>query len=201
MIVNADFSSEIEEDTSGANESESGDPSAWKPIAKLGYETYTEVSFTDAAGVAFSNSADQPFSTGIPIVRTLTRYEFEQFEPPTTTSDQIANRNETINETVFNGRPIETLKLTVKDAAIGYYYGYRCWRVSYSMLYRPTTWILKVLDIGTSYKSGSDILDYNNQSGSKIVGFLNGSGAKTLTPTTIEFDQYLKTNYNSFLRV
>jgi hypothetical protein len=200
--VSATFSSDIQEDNSGANESQSGDPTVWKPIAELAFETFTEVAFTDANGDPFDNSVGIPFASGIPLVRTLVRYDFVQFEPATTSIDTIADRNEKVNTATFNGRAAKTLKLQVKGAALGYYYGYRVWRVSYSMVYKPDTWVFKVLDVGNSVKSGTDILPYldDAEPPNRIFGPLDGSGAKAAVASVLEFDKYEDISF-SFLRV
>jgi len=198
--VQATFSSDIEEDTSGADESQSGVPTAWTPIAELGFETFTEVSFTDANGDPFDNSANYVFPNGIPLTRTLIKYDFEQFEATSTDIDEIADRNETVNSATFQGRAAKTLRLQVRKASIGYYYGYRVWRVAYSMTYKPDTWQFKVADIGPWYLDGSDRKDFVSADGSRIIGNLNGSGASATTASILEFDKYEAISFD-FLRV
>jgi len=200
--VKATFSSDIQEDTSGANENESGDPTVWTPVAELGFETFTEVSYVDANGDPFDNSAGIPYASGIPLVRTLTRYDFEQFEPITTTVDAIADRNEKVNTATFKGRAAKTLRLQVKNAAIGYYYGYRVWRISYSLVYKPDTWVFKVLDVGNTYKFSGQFLPYLDDAtpANRIFGPLDGSGGKATTAAILSFDKYDDISF-SFLRL
>ena len=198
--VEATFSSDIEEDTSGANENESGDPTAWTPVAELGFETFTEISFTDASDNPFDNSANYVFPNGIPLTRTLIKYEFEQFEPITTTIDTIADRNETVNSGTFNGRSAKTLRLQVRKASIGYYYGFRVWRIAYALTYKPDTWQFKVADVGPWYLDGSDRKDFVSADGSRIIGNLNGSGAAATTASILSFDKYEAISF-SFLRI
>ena len=197
--VDATFSSDIQEDNSGANESQSGDPTTWVPIAELAFETFTEVSYTDAAGNPFDNSAGIPFASGIPLVRTLTRYDFAQFEPSTTSIDTIADRNETVNAGSFKGRAAKTLRLQVKGATLGFYYGYRVWRVNYSLTYKPDTWKFKVLDVGNTYLDTGVFKPYLDDEGNRMVGPLNGSGGKATTASILEFDKYDDISF-SFLR-
>lgn len=197
--VDATFSSDIQEDNSGANESQSGDPTTWVPIAELAFETFTEVSYTDANGDPFDNSAGIPFASGIPLVRTLTRYDFAQFEPATTKIDTIADRNETVNAGTFKGRAAKTLRLQVKGAALGYYYGYRVWRVNYSLTYKPDTWKFKVLDVGNTYLDAGVFKPYLDNDGNRMVGPLDGSGGKATTASILEFDKYDDISF-SFLR-
>ena len=201
--VTANFSSDVQEDTSGANESQSGDPTVWQPIAELSFETFTEVVAEDQSGTAIANSAGQPFSSGISLTRTLVRYDFEQFEPAGTSIDTIAGRNETVNLGTFQGKSAKTLKLTVRSASLGYYYGYKVWRIAYSMVYKPDDWKLKVLDIGNSYLSGGTLQPYLDEEGNRIVGGLNGSGGKVTVgnaPSIKEFDKFEAISF-SFLRV
>jgi hypothetical protein len=198
--VSATFSSDIQEDNSGADESQSGDPTAWQPIAELAFETFTEVSFTDANGDPFDNSAGIPYASGIPLVRTLVRYDFAQFEPSSTSIDTIADRNETVNAGTFNDRAAKTLRLQVKGASLGYYYGFRVWRVNYSLTYKPDTWKFKVLDVGNTYLDTGVFKPYLDDDGNRMVGPLNGSGGKATTASIIEFDKYDDISF-SFLRL
>lgn len=197
----AQFSSEVEEDSSGANESESGNPTAWVPIAELNYETYTEYTFEDRNGDPFVNGAGFPFQTGLPRTRTLTRFDFEQFEPETTTVDQIEARNETVNENSFLNRDAGTLRLVVNSAKIGFYYGFRVWRISYSLVHKKDTWAYRVYNVGNTYKDGANFRPYLDTEGNRITGFLTSTGAKSTTPTTIEADVYDELAFESFLRV
>jgi len=201
--VTANFASDVQEDTSGANESQSGDPTVWQPIAELSFETFTEVVAEDQSGTAIANSAGQPFGSGISLTRTLVRYDFEQFEPVSTSIDTIAGRNETVNSGTFQGKAAKTLKLTVRSASLGYYYGYKVWRIAYSMVYKPDDWQLKVLDVGNCYLSGGTLQPYLDDQGNRIVGGLNGSGGQVTAgnpPDILTFDKFEAISF-SFLRV
>ena len=202
--VTATFSSDVQEDTSGASESQTGDPTSWQPIAELNFETYQFYDVRDVNGQPFRNSAGHPFSSGIPITRTLIRYDFEQFEAASTTLDEISDRNETVNSGTFVSKPAKTLKLSVQKATLGFYYGYRVWRVAYSMVYKPDTWTLKQLDIGPYYIDGSGNKTAFKTDGvmeRPLQGFLTPTGGESANPTIKEFDQYAQTNFSSFLRV
>lgn len=201
--VTANFASDVQEDTSGANESQSGDPTVWQPIAELSFETFTEVVAEDQSGTAIANSAGQPFSSGISLTRTLVRYDFEQFEPASTSIDTIAGRNETVNSGTFQGKAAKTLKLTVRSASLGYYYGYKVWRIAYSMVYKPDDWQLKILDVGNCYLSGGTLQPYLDDDENRIVGGLNGSGGQVAAgdpPDILHFDKFEAISF-SFLRV
>lgn len=201
--VSIEYSSDVEEDTSGANESTSGDPTTWVPIASATFETYQWYSVEDASGNAFANSAGVPFTSSLPLPRTLIRYDFEQFEPPSTTLDEISARNETVNSTTFLKKPQKTMRLTVKDATIGYYYGYKVWRVAYSLLFKKDDWKHKVYDIGPFYLDGATkkVFKTDPPLEQTYFGFLTGSGGLSASPTLKEFDIYSTLDFSSFLRV
>lgn len=201
--LDMEFSSDVQEDTSGANESENGDPTTWVPIASANFETYQWYSVEDKNGTPFANGAGTPFTSSLPIPRTLTRYDFEQFEPPSTKLDTISERNESINSTTFLGKPARTLRLTVKDATIGFYYGYKVWRVSYSLLFKKDDWKYKVYNIGPYYLDGAEKKAFRTDPPfeQSYFGFLNGSGALSATPTIKEFDVFDEKDFSSFLRV
>lgn len=196
----ASFSSDVEEDTSGS-QGQSGDPTFWQPIAELTYETYPESRFTDKDGNLFVNGAGAPFAGGFPHVQTLVAFEFEQFEPITTTDEEIAERNGTVNDATFKGKDARTLRLTVQKATIGYYFGFRVWRVAYRLTYKKDTWTKKFYNIGDTYKDGTSKKPYLDDEGNRITWFLTDTGARSATPTTIEKDMYDELNFSSFLRV
>lgn len=204
--VVANFSSNVDEDSSGAGSQGQnwGDPTAWVPIAKLAFETYQEVRLVDAAGAAIVNSAGQPFETGIAQRRTLVRYDFDQFEPATTSIDTISERNETVNDAIFKGKAVKTLLLSVREATLGFFYGYSVWRVGYSLTYKKDNWRRKRLDIGNSYLSGGVLLPYKDSEGNRIVGPLDGAGAKQTAgtaPAILTFDEFSTSTFADFLRI
>lgn len=197
----AKFSSDVEEDSSGANEETEGDPSQFTPIAELGFETYTEYRFTDKDGNLFVNGAGAPFAGGFPHVQTLITFEFEQFEPITTTDEDIAERNETVNSTSFKGKAARTLRLTVQKATIGYYFGFRVWRIGYKLTYKKDGWRKKFYNIGDTYLDGANKKPYLDDEGNRITWFLTDVGARSSSPTTLQKDMYDELNFSSFLRV
>lgn len=203
--VTANFSSEVEEDTSGANESQSGDPTSWQPIAEISFETFQYYRPFDYYNKPFVNSAGMPYSSALPETRTLVRFEFEQFEAKTLTIAEIAARNEIVNSDPFFGKDAGTLKLSVKSAKIGYYYGYKVWRIEYSMVWREDTWIYKVLDTGPYYKDGNTIKNFITPPPGEqhYMGLLNGQGGKLTAadPHYNEFFIYPGYSFSTFLRV
>lgn len=203
----AEFSSEVEEDTSGANESEDGNPTGFIPIASAQFETYQAYKTKDIEGKPFANTAGSPFDGALPQNRTLVRYDFEQFEPATTTLDEISERNETVNELEFLGKPPKTLRLSVKDASIGFYYGYKVWRINYSLTYKKETWKFSALNIGSYYKQDvggvQKEIAFKTAAPNQVnyMGFLNPQGGPSSVPTEVEFDIYDTSDFASFLRV
>jgi hypothetical protein len=202
--VTANFSSEVEEDTSGANENTSGEPTSWTPIAELNFESYQFYRPFDRQGRPFQNSAGLPFSTALPENRTLIKFDFEQFEPESTKIEDIAERNETINSIRYLNKDPKTLKLTVNRASLGYYYGYKVWRVDYSLIWKPETWIYKVLDAGPFYIEGAGAkknFTTRDPGAQNIIGYLNGFGGASNTPYFLFFDIYEEQNFTQFLRL
>lgn len=202
--VEVTFSTDSEDDSSGASEAAGSDPSTWTPIAELAFETYTEVGLTDASGNPVVNSAGQPFETGFARPRTLVRLDFDQFEPTSVTDEDLIERNETVNNATYKGKAAKTLKLSIRSATIGTYFGYAAWRVSYSLTYKPDTWQRTRLDIGNCYLSSGNLLPYTDNEGNRIVGPLDGSGGKQAagtSPAVLTFDEYDAINFSSFLRL
>lgn len=157
--VTCEFSSEVEEGQE--KEDQAGtEPVSWIPVADAQIESYTEYYTWDQDGKKFCNSAGTPFAGSLPHQVSLLKWQFEQFEPPNLTLLEIANRNDTVNETKFYDWPLRSLKLNVKRATIGYYYGYRVWRIEYELTYKPRlvplpasmgTWDLLVDNRGPVY--------------------------------------------------
>lgn len=203
--VTAEFSSDVQEDSSGSQSDPTGNPTTWVPIAELGSTTYQFYDIADIDGQPFRNSANYPFSSGIPIPRTLTTFEFEQFEPATTNASEIADRNETINEGPYIGMPARTLKLTVNSSTLGFYYGYRVWRVSYTLTHKKENWLYRVLDMGPFYIDNNQNppeVPFKVGNPERLVsGFLTPQGGKSNVPTIKEFRTFEERNFGSFLRL
>lgn len=200
--VTCEFSSEVEENQSGNNPA--SDPLVWVPVYETKFERLQEVVTKDKSGTSIANSAGQPFETGLTIPRFIPLWELYQFEPATLSDEQIIERNETVNSTAFKGRAAKTLLLTVSQSSIGFYYGRRMRLTKYTIRYNSKKWTQKRLDVGTVYKSGSDLLPYTDKNGNVILGALDGSGAKQAVgtpPAVLEFDQYEEKRFQDFLRI
>jgi len=204
--VVCDFSSEIEQGTSGTGSggfNPSDDPVAWVPVYETKFERYQEVVTKDLSGAAIANSAGQAFETGLTITRHIPIWEFWQFEPATTTDEDVIARSETVNSTTFKGRAAKTLLCVVLSSAVGFYYGQARRLTQYQLKYNSRDWRHKRLDVGTQYKSGTTLLDFTSSDGSIMLGSLNGSGGKQAAgtgPAIMTFDQYA-TNTFSFIRI
>jgi hypothetical protein len=200
--VTAEFSSEVEENQNSQNPTE--DPLVWLPIYETKFERLQEVVTKDRDGDSIANSAGQPFETGLTVSRFIPIWEFFQFEPATLSDEQIIERNECTNEDVFKLRPAGTLLLTVVSSVVGFYYGRKIRFTKYQLRYNRKNWTHKRLDVGTVYKSGSDLLPYTDKFNNVILGALNGSGAKQAVgtaPAELEFNQYEELRFADFLRI
>lgn len=200
--VVAEFSSEVEDNQSSANPQ--SDPLVWVPVYETKFERIQEVATKDRSGTKIANSAGQPFETGLTMSRFIPVWDFYQFEPATLSDEQVIERNETVNSAVFKGRAVDTLLLTVVSSTIGFYYGRRMRFTRYQLRYNSKKWTHKRLDVGTAYKSGSDLLPYTDKYGNVILGSLNGSGSKQAVgtaPAELSFDMYTSLAFASFLRI
>lgn len=184
-----------------------GDPTVWVPVAEIQFEVFDEVVRKDKSGTPklFVNSAHSPFEVGLTIPKTITRRDFFQFEPASTTLSTLEDRNNKVNSGTYLGRAAKTLLLQIRSAKYGFYYGQQCWLVDYSMKYNPDTWTLKMLDVGYSYLSGGNRKPYYDDDGQTIIlGALNGSGAKVATqstdPSELSFERYETLDFSTFLR-
>jgi len=172
------------------------------PIASVGFETYQFYSVTDLDGKAFSNTAGQPFASSIPFQKTLIKWEFEQLEPATLNLKDIGERNDTLNANTFKRCGKETLKLNVNSASLGFYYGVYCWRISYTLVYKPDGWMLKVANQGSYHLQGGKKVPFRTDPPNQqnTIGFLNLNGTKSDVPVFIEFRNYELDSF-SFLRL
>ncbi len=197
----AEYSSAVDERSNIQNPQV--DPVTWIPVYETKFERLQEVVTRDKNGDAIVNSAGQPFDNGLTVSRFIPIWEFYQIEPPIGDEEVIA-RNESVNSVAFKGRAINTLLLTIMSSVVGFYYGQRRRLTQYSIRYNVRTWKHKRLDVGTVYKSGSDLLPYTDKYGNVITGGLNGSGAKVSVgtdPSVLLFDMFTELDFNDFLRV
>lgn len=203
-------STEVIEDQETKNGGGGGAPSSspltWTPIASVKFEPYEEVLKVDTTGKKWLNSAKKPFETGFVIPKRIAVVPFSQFEPVSTTLDQIMDRCDTVNSVKYRSRDPKTLLLNVEDATIGTYSGVRCWRIDYTMRLKKDDWRVKQLDVGWGYYESGTYKPFLDDEQNPFLGNLNGSGGKvanqeTGDPTTLYFDAYEAINFNAFLKV
>lgn len=202
-------STEVEEDQESKNQNSgntSSDPTTWIPIASVRFEPFDEIFRKDINGKKWVNSAKKPFETGLVRQRRVAMVQFSQFEPISTTLEDIMDRCDTVNSIVYKGKAIKTLLISVENATIGTYSGVRCWRVDYTMRYKKDNWILKQLDVGYGHYVSSTYTAFIDNEGNSYLGSLNGSGAKvtneqTDDPAIIEFEAYEAYDFNDYLKV
>lgn len=202
--VTCEFSSDVEENKDGSKEGQQGSPIDWVPIASVGFETYQFYQTVDLDGKPFANSAGEPFNSSLPIQRTLIKWEFDQMEPATLRLDEISERNEVVNSQVFKRIGPQKLKLQVKNASLGYYYGTQAWLISYCLTYKPDGWNPRVADIGSFYKQGGQIIPFqtNWPNPQNTTGFLNGNGGQGNANNVflLDFRNYEQSGF-TFLRI
>ena len=202
--VTAEFSSEVEEDSSGSQEGQGTNPTDWIPIAELSFETYQFYKQYDVNKKPYINSAGFPFSGGIPETRTIAKFDFDQFEASTLKLEDIIDRNETINLGSFLGKPQDTWKLSILNAKIGFYYGYKCWRISYSLAYNPDKWLVDISDKGPYFWQNGKKIPFSTVAPQQNhIGLLNGQGgpAPQNSPQYITFQQNRQLRFSDFIKL
>lgn len=121
--------------------------------------------------------------------------------------NQIEDRCNSMNETEFLGRAADTLLLEVRKAAIGWYYGYRRWRIDYAVKFNDQTWLHKQWSMGYRYLN---VLDNSKEKfetgGVAFVGKLDENGfpvsdQATDDPYLISFRNFQRTEFKNFLRI
>jgi hypothetical protein len=182
----------------------SPDPTTWLPIFRVdSFITKERVLYIDKSTPAkyIVNSADQPFDTPLTQTMTLAQFSFTQFEDASQSLLDIMERNDTVNTSSFAGFAARTLLLYVTGAELGTYGGFPAWRVTYQVTFDPDTHDVVLLDVGTSYKSGGNLLSYMDDTNSyRIQGNLNGSGGKASSPATLTFKTKTELNFANFIR-
>lgn len=201
--VTAEFSSEVEEDSSGSNDGQ-GNPTDWIPIAEMSFETYQFYKQKDIDGKPYINSAGYPFSGGIPETRTIAKFDFDQFEASSLKLEDIIERNETVNLGAFLGKPEKTWKLTITGAKLGFYYGYQAWRISYSLAYNQDKWIVQICDKGPFYIENGKRNPFKTAAPEQnYIGLLNGQGGRggLNNPVYLDFEQFRKLRFSDFIKL
>lgn len=146
--ITATFESDVEDDT---NQSRGSDPTAWVPQRETNLEPYQEVRLTDLDNKAYTNGAGVPFASAPAIDMDMIRWDFFQFEPETVTDEQVSLLNNTINNQTYKGKAKHTLLLKVRKSTIGTYFGTRLRATEYSLLWKPSTWLETMANVGNSF--------------------------------------------------
>lgn len=221
----ATFSSDVVEGVAPATPQQ-GDPTSWIPYGKVTFEPYEEVLRNDLDGVPVVNSAGQKFDRSFSRTRRIASLQFTQFEPlGNATIDDIMERSDTMNEEVFLGKPKYTLLLQVDEAEVGLYYGIRCWKVTYTLNYKPWPatggglnggWHMQVADVGYgAWKDAATVTQvgsthiYEAADNSDFEAFDDGllhwlDEGKRAAPgvrNLIAFRDHELLDFNSFLRI
>lgn len=195
-------------------------PTDWIPTFKIdGFAGKEETITQDFSPnpKTLANSAGQLFDPPYTRTKTLPQFTAVQFEPESTSLDDIADRHDTVNSSSFSfGAGLGTfgareLLCHVKSAELGFYYTIRCWKVEYQLVYDRETFDIKIADFGTQYVDGTTNRPYMDKLKTFVInGPLNGSGARVLdgngnpdadNAAILTFRIKRETDFSSFLRV
>lgn len=166
--VTVTYSSSVEDSQGsggGASVGNAGQPpTAWVPQWQAVAEPYDYSNFVDVTGQPYTNGAGALFTNPPRRKKNMTRWDFFQFEPITTSEVAIAARNESTNNANWtrNGSTYNrhTLKLNVTSITTGYYYGQLLRLVGYSITYRPSTWVSEIANVGDSFVFNNKVYPY-----------------------------------------
>ena len=192
-----DFENDPENPTDPENPGQPNpDPETWISIVNwnLSLESFQTV-WRDWDNEWYANTAGELITPLPTWQRTLCSAEFTQFESSSLSLQEIADRNNTINNAIFKGFPIHCLLLHVLNAEKGEYNGFKTWKVTYKLTYAPEYshggndvggWIEPFYSFGWNYWDGNRLQSYK-ENGQDIFGPLLENGNKTanpLNPTT-----------------
>ncbi len=171
-------------------------------------QSYDFVGSVDVNNKPVLNSAGKKFSEGTGLKKRMVSFTFSQYEPSTLTIDEIADRNDVINDNSFKGFAEKTLLLNVRGFEYGTFYGYQCVRIDYQLTYKKDTWIEKRLDIGDEYwdpgpKGTGKLVTALNKAGCQTEVRLDGSGRKLAESSPdvfVDVERYEESDFSSFLR-
>lgn len=117
----------------GDKENDPDDPTTWKPIWKIEYETIEVPAETDIYGTPVRNLAERPYGSAVLVKRLIPCIPFTQYEPYNQTFTNIMARHETLNSNTYFGGHKGTWMLTVEDCDKGFKNGVFCWRIDYKL--------------------------------------------------------------------
>jgi hypothetical protein len=187
------------------------DATPWLPstaYAKHRYVTHDSGKVYQCTTAGTTDAITGPTGTGSSITNGTSVWKYVAVPAGAVTLDQIEERCDTINETVFRGRAINTLLLEVRRATIGTYFGFRRWKIEYAMKYKKDGWKRRQLNMGWEFKNGSGQLQKFQDPVDKsyYMGKLDASGDAvanqvTGSPHISEFLEYEEAEFNDFIRV
>ncbi len=222
--VVADFSTQASDQRLADVATPNPNPTSWIPVWRTDYEKMPFESHVDATGKKLVNSAGTPFAGSMTQFRTVTSFTFTQYEADTLTEADIADRNETINESNFRGFPKYTLLLSVVSSDRGYFNAYPARKMTYTLkFYRGakagtfkewngSSWATAALDagwrflakdVGPEYLSGGAKKPYLIE-GHRAIANLDGAGAVVASAgeaAILAFEDHRAIDFNTFLRV
>lgn len=183
----------------------SENPTTWIPVFKVDSFTTKEKVVTEdrtsPTPQKIANSAGTAFETPLTETKTLAQFSFVQFEDPSQDLKTIMDRNDSVNKTTFAGRAARTLLLELAGAELGYFGGFRAWRVAYRCTYDPDTHDVKMLDVGPVTSLGRRCFDLDGIT--PIIGNLDGSGSQVAAgdpPAELTFRIKREIEFADFIR-
>lgn len=157
--VTSEFSSDIDSENDATTS-----PTTWVPRRETFLEPYTEVEFTDKDSKAYTNGAGVPFASAPAVDKDAIRWDFFQFDPVTgvgaVDDDDIADRNNTINDASYLGRAKHTLLLKIRKSVVGTWYKTNLRLTEYSLIWKASDWNEKMGNVGNSFCIGGQMYPY-----------------------------------------
>ena len=165
--LSCEFDSAVENQEPNEENPDNPDPTTWIPIWTL------KPSLTDGKTMIvdysdppqkLANTAGELYEPLTVAQRKLVSWTFNQFESASTDPMDIFNRHNTINSNGFEKRTRginwtfgeEHFLCQIEEAELGYYAGFLCWNVQYTLTYSPEQWIKIVYSHGYNYLDPAD---------------------------------------------
>lgn len=158
--VKATFSSSVEDNSQDSNPTT--DPTTWVPLRETYLEPFETVLFKSTNNKPLVNGAAVPFANAPSVPKDNIRWDFAQFESVSVTDENIADRNNKLNNASYKGRAKHTLLLKIRSSVVGRYYGSLRRLTEYSLVWNPENWHRKFANVGNSFrvKEGADYKVY-----------------------------------------
>lgn len=158
--VKATFSSSVEDNSSDGDVTT--DPTTWIPLRETYLEPFDVTLFKATNDKPLVNGAAIPFASAPTIPKDNIRWDFAQFENISVTDEDIADRNNKINNAIYKTRAKHTLLLKVRSSVVGRYYGSLRRLTEYSLVWNPDNWHRKFANQGNAFrvKEGADYKVY-----------------------------------------